>query len=63
MAVLVEFDGRYRFPFRVFDVRDDRGRMLYSRHKTRAAADAAADKLRKALAYFEANKVKLTDNP
>ena len=57
-AAAIEFDGRYRFPYRVIEtVRGNR--LLYSRHKTRAAAEASLKKREKAEAHFEANKDRL----
>lgn len=48
----VEFDGRYRFPYRVIQTNEGI-RMVYSRHKTRHAADERLKKRARNEAYFE----------
>lgn len=61
VRMVIEFDSRFRFPYRVVAASDAGIRSLYSKHKTRGAAETSLAKRTKAEAYFETVKCRLAN--
>lgn len=59
--LVVEFDSRYRFPYRIIAIAESERRCLRSKHKSLEAAARSLAKHEKAEAYFETVKHRLAE--